>query len=78
MARLVALSVETVEKASVQAIREDSERSALLAGSTIDDLPVTRGDATPENWHRVAKITFSTASLERKKFDPRAHWKKSG
>ena len=39
--------VETVEKASGQAIREDSEKSALLAGSTIGDLLVPRGEATP-------------------------------
>ena len=40
--------VETVEKASRQAIREDSEKSALLARSTIDDLLVSRGEATPK------------------------------
>ena len=47
----------------MQAIREDSEKRALLAGSTIDDLLIPRGEATPENWHRVAKTTFSTVSL---------------
>ena len=59
--------VETVEKASRQAIREDSEKSAILAGSTIDDVLVPRAEATPENLHRVAKISFSTVSLALRK-----------
>jgi hypothetical protein len=59
--------VETVEKDSRQAILEDSEKSALLAGSTIDDLLVPRSEATRENWHRVAKISFSTVSLALRK-----------
>ena len=56
--------VEAVGKVPDQFFAGDAQKSALVNGSTIDDLMLENGKVTPENSVKTVKATFSTASLD--------------
>jgi len=57
-------AVEPVGKVPDQLFAGDAQKSALVNGSTIDDLMLGKGKVTPENIVKIVKKTFSTDSLD--------------
>jgi len=55
--------VEPVEKVPKHIFGGDVEKSDLIECTTINDLMLGKGQATPEISVKTAKVTFSTGSL---------------